>query len=71
MVRDEIKTTIANALLAAQAAGRLPAFELPEIEIARPKQADHGDYSSNVAMVAAAAIRKSAAEAGAAPVPPR
>ena len=58
MVRDDIRQTIANALLAAQAAGRLPAFELPGIEIARPKQAEHGDYSSNVAMVVAAAIRK-------------
>jgi arginyl-tRNA synthetase len=71
MVRDDIKQTIANALAAAQAAGRLPAFELPTIEIARPKQAEHGDHSSNVAMVVAAAIRKSAAETGAAPVPPR
>ncbi len=71
MVRDDIRQTIANALVAAQAAGRLPAFELPGIEIARPKQSEHGDYSSNVAMVVAAAIRKSAAETGAAAVPPR
>lgn len=70
MVRDNIKQTIANALLAAQDAGRLPAFELPGIEIARPKQADHGDYSSNVAMVVAAAIRKSI-ETGGAAVQPR
>ena len=58
MVRDQIQLTITKALLAAQAAGRLPGFDLPAVEIARPKQADHGDYSSNVAMVAAAAIRK-------------
>ena len=70
MVRDNIKQTIANALVAAQDAGRLPAFELPGIEIARPKQADHGDYSSNVAMVVAAAIRKSV-ETGRVAVPPR
>jgi arginyl-tRNA synthetase len=63
MVRDDIQQTIANALSAAQAAGRLPAFELPPIEIARPKQAEHGDYSSNVAMVVAAAIRKAAESA--------
>ena len=71
MVRDEIRQAIAGALAAAQDAGRLPPFDLPAIEIARPKQAEHGDYSSNVAMVAAAAIRKSAAESGAAPVAPR
>ena len=71
MVRDDIRQTIADALTAAQAAGRLPVFELPAIEIARPKQAEHGDYSSNVAMVVAATIRKSAAQSGAANVPPR
>ncbi len=71
MVRDDIRQTIADALTAAQAAGRLPDFELPAIEIARPKQAEHGDYSSNVAMVVAAAIRKAAAQTGATNVPPR
>ncbi|MFN8465556.1 MAG: arginine--tRNA ligase [Caldilineaceae bacterium] len=71
MVRDDIRQTIADALTAAQAAGRLPVFELPAIEIARPKQAEHGDYSSNVAMVVAAAIRKASAQTGAANVPPR
>jgi arginyl-tRNA synthetase len=71
MVRDDIRQTIAHALVAAQDAGRLPAFELPSIEIARPKQADHGDYSSNVAMVVAATIRKSATEGVAPAVPPR
>jgi arginyl-tRNA synthetase len=71
MVRDDIQQTIANALVAAQNGGRLPAFALPGIEIARPKQAEHGDYSSNVAMVVAAAIRKSATEMAVAPVPPR
>ncbi len=71
MVRDDIQKTIANALASAQAAGRLPAFALPAIEILRPKQSEHGDYSSNVAMVAAAAARKAAAETGTAAIPPR
>jgi arginyl-tRNA synthetase len=71
MVRDDIRQTIANALVAAKESGRLPAFELPDIEIARPKQAGHGDYSSNVAMIVAAAIRKSAAAADAPAVAPR
>jgi arginyl-tRNA synthetase len=71
MVRDDIRQTIADALTGAQGAGRLPVFELPAIEIARPKQAEHGDYSSNVAMVVAAAIRKASAQTGAANVPPR
>ena len=71
MVRDDIRQTIADALTAAQGVGRLPVFELPAIEIARPKQAEHGDYSSNVAMVVAAAIRKASAQSGAVNVPPR
>jgi arginyl-tRNA synthetase len=58
MVRDQIRQIVADAIIAAQTAGRLPAFELPPIEIQRPKQAEHGDYSSNAAMVTAAAIRK-------------
>jgi arginyl-tRNA synthetase len=63
MIRDDIKLTIANALMAAQEAGRLPAFDLPNIEVARPKQADHGDYSSNIAMLVAASIRRLASSA--------
>lgn len=58
MVRDQIRQIVADAIIAAQTAGRLPPFELPPIEIQRPKQAGHGDYSSNAAMVTAAAIRK-------------
>jgi len=58
MVRDEIRQTIVSAVMAAQTAGRLPPFELPPVEILRPKQSDHGDYSTNVAMVASSAIRK-------------
>ncbi|MCC6169967.1 MAG: arginine--tRNA ligase [Caldilineaceae bacterium] len=62
MVKDSIRSLVAAAVVAAQADGSLPPFELDEIDIARPKQAGHGDYSSNVAMVAAAAIRKATGE---------
>ncbi len=58
MIRDQIKQAIEQAFCCGAGSGRLPAFDLPTVEIARPKQADHGDYSSNVAMVAAAAMRK-------------
>lgn len=59
MLRDIVQQLIADAVQAAQADGSLP--DLPELEVpmvARPKQADHGDYSSNVALVAAAAVKK-------------
>jgi arginyl-tRNA synthetase len=61
MIRDQIKQVIEQALAAAQADGQLPEIEQPAIEVLRPKQAGHGDYSTNVAMVTAAALRKSGA----------
>jgi len=58
MLKDTVQQLVEQALSAAQAANALPPFDLPAIDIQRPKQAEHGDYSTNVAMVAAAAIRK-------------
>ncbi|MEM7538246.1 MAG: arginine--tRNA ligase, partial [Chloroflexota bacterium] len=58
MLQDLIRETIEHAITAAQTAAQLPAFEMPAVEIMRPKQAEHGDYSTNVAMVVASAIRK-------------
>ena len=62
MLRDRLQQLFETAIAAAQADGSLQPFEMPEVEIARPKQAEHGDYSSNIAMVAAAAIRKTTGE---------
>jgi arginyl-tRNA synthetase len=50
LIRDQLADLIGSAVRAAQASGALPAFETPRIEMSRPKQAAHGDYSSNVAM---------------------
>ncbi len=50
MLRDQISRMIEDGLRAAQKAGDLPAFELPPVVIERPKQAEHGDYSSPVCM---------------------
>ncbi len=58
MVRDSLKALITAALASAQAAGALPALPAPAFDLLRPKQADHGDYSCNIAMVVAAAARK-------------
>lgn len=62
MVRDQIQLLVQQAITTAQNTGALPAFDLPLVEVVRPKQADHGDYSTNVAMVAAAAMRKATGE---------
>jgi arginyl-tRNA synthetase len=53
LVRDQLADLLRTALQAAQAAGSLPAFPLPSIELARPKVSAHGDYSANVAMTLA------------------
>ncbi len=62
MIRDQIRRLIRQATLAAQSNGNLSDFALPIIEIQRPKQAEHGDYSTNMALVASAAIRKMTGE---------
>ena len=58
MIRDQIKQAIEQAVAASQHDEQLPTFDLPAIEVLRSKQADHGDYSVNVAMTAAATLRK-------------
>lgn len=58
MLKDLLQSLFADALIAAQTTGALPVFDLPAVEIQRPKQAEHGDYSTNIALVAAAAVRK-------------
>ncbi len=62
MVTDLLKILLAQAIEAAQKDGSLPGFPIPEIEVMHPKQASHGDYSTNVALVAAAAIRRETGE---------
>jgi arginyl-tRNA synthetase len=53
LVRDQIADQLKQAIAAAQTAGALPDLSLPPIELARPKVAAHGDYSSNIAMAVA------------------
>lgn len=63
MLKDQIRHLVATALAAAQSANVLPSFAIPAVDIQRPKQPEHGDYSSNVALVAAAAARKAGGNA--------
>ena len=57
LVRDRIAELIKTAVTAAQAANALPGFPVPPIELARPKVAAHGDYSSNIGMAVAKAAK--------------
>lgn len=58
MLQETIRTTIEQAIAAAQADGSLPDFEMPTVEVMRPNQPEHGDYSTNVALVTASAVKK-------------
>lgn len=46
---------VESAIQAAQAAGELPAFPIPAVEIRPPKKAEQGDYACTVAMQVAKA----------------
>ena len=46
----QLAVSVRQAVEAAQAAGDLPAFDIPEIEIRPPKRAEQGDYAAAVAM---------------------
>ena len=50
LIRDQVAALIGTGLQAAQNAGALPEFEVPEIVVERPRQAEHGDYASPVCL---------------------
>jgi len=58
MIRDQIRQIVTKAVASAQSSGNLPQIEFPPVEIERPNQPDHGDYSSNFALLATSAIKK-------------
>jgi arginyl-tRNA synthetase len=45
-----LRDAIAKALKKAQRQGELPAFDIPEIPVERPKQAEMGDWATPVCM---------------------
>jgi len=47
---QQVAELVERGLRAAQSAGALPAFDLPEITISRPKRPEQGDYASAVAL---------------------
>ena len=57
MIRDDLISLIQQAARKAQAAGDLPIFGLPDFVVERPKNPEHGDYSTNVAMQSARPAR--------------
>jgi len=57
MIRNDIVDLVTQAVKNAQHAGALPAFDLPAIEVNRPRDVSKGDYASSVAMQCAKAAR--------------
>lgn len=62
MLRDQVQATVAEAIQAAADAGELPAITIPVVEIMRPNRPEHGDFSTNIALVLAAAVKKETGE---------
>ena len=51
MTPADLSSQILHILAALQSEGKLPAFDLPaEVVVERPKNRDHGDWATNVAM---------------------
>ncbi len=46
----ELAAAVRDALLAAQADGALPPFDLPEVTVERPRETSRGDYATAVAL---------------------
>ncbi len=46
----ELSVAVRAAIGAAQAAGALPAFDLPDVLVERPRETAHGDYATAVAL---------------------
>jgi len=50
MIRDELRQLIEQAIKDAQEAGDLPGFDIPEVTVEHPREADHGDYATPVCL---------------------
>ncbi len=50
MIRDTLAQLVRQAAIDAMAAGVLPDVPLPDVTLERPRQPEHGDYASNLAM---------------------
>ena len=56
--RERVRAALAEALQRAQQDGALPPVPAPEIQIQRPQNPEHGDYSCNLALRLASSMRK-------------
>jgi arginyl-tRNA synthetase len=57
-VKEELRAEIAKAVTSLVQAGKLPEVPITEIRIERPRDPAHGDFSSNFALIIAAAAKR-------------
>jgi arginyl-tRNA synthetase len=58
MARQEIRQLIEKSIKQLQENKRLPVFNLDQIKIEHPEETNHGDYSTNIAMIIAKQIKQ-------------
>jgi arginyl-tRNA synthetase len=58
VIQKELRTLVREAISRAHAAGELSSADTPVFQIDQPKQRDHGDWTTNVAMVLAGREKK-------------
>ncbi len=58
-IRQQIRDIVEKSLRKSIKAGELPEIELPAIIVETPKEKEHGDFSTNVAMQVTKLVRKS------------
>ncbi|MCR4435320.1 MAG: arginine--tRNA ligase [Clostridiales bacterium] len=57
-VKQEIREVVEKALVRASGAGEIPPVQIQEVEVEIPREKDHGDFSTNVAMQVTKLVRK-------------
>jgi arginyl-tRNA synthetase len=57
LIRDRIASLIKEGIQIAQREGMLPPFEMPQVGVERPRQAEHGDYATPVCLQLAGEAR--------------
>jgi len=62
MLRDQIQQIVSAAVDAAKSAGQLPDVPIAAPSIERPKQAEHGDFSTNISLITASAVKQATGE---------
>ncbi|MEA3453241.1 MAG: arginine--tRNA ligase, partial [Patescibacteria group bacterium] len=62
MSKEELKIFVIKAMKSAQKEKKLPSFNIPEIFIGVPERENHGDYSTNIAILIGKKLKKNPME---------